>query len=706
MGASTLHDPELRASRACHGLVLFAALILGGLGCSFETLAPNGSLQDEKSEGDAQQERHWSCQIPEGGAPDFVQRLGCSQDFHALASAPADESIPGARSVKVVVDRWDDNALYFQHSKRFAIHWEFASAHLSGRGHPVVPSLAQFNRTEYYSPDRRFVLGALSYYQGPKRWVFELSPYDSADAQMIQSAFETVADHSFVGPELAFHPTSEAMEKVAAALPESIPVIESDALFEGVEYQALNLGESYGRLRVMGAAELSRGYLNHRDIVVLDEVPNDISVAQGIVTSTFQTPLSHINVLSQNRKTPNMALKGAHLKPEIRALEGKWVRLRVETSNWSLQEVSAEQAEQWWQLNRPEPLGMPALDLDRKELRDCASMLNSDEEIESQIKALIPAYGGKASHYGALVRIEGVPSPKAFAIPVFYYRQFMEQNGFLARVQNLLKDARFESDPAYRDAQLKALRTAMKAAPIDEGFIASLRDKLRRDYPGLRMRFRSSTNAEDLEGFSGAGLYTSKSGQLDSSTHPIENAIRKVWASVWFFRAFEERSYRSIDHLQVGMAILVHRSFPDEEANGVALTANPFDVRGVEPGFYINVQAGEASVVKPDPGVRTDQYIHHWEFPGQPRVFLGHSSLVQAGDTVLDDGQQLALGKALDQIHRYFRSAYGPESTSSQRWYAMDVEFKFDEPTTGGPVQLWVKQARPHPGRGKTPAGP
>ena len=48
----------------------------------------------------------------------------------------------------------------------------------------------------------------------------------------------------------------------------------------------------------------------------------------------------------------------------------------------------------------------------------------------------------------------------------------------------------------------------------------------------------------------------------------------------------------SIDHKTVAMSLLVHHNFPDEEANGVAVTANPFDPSGLEPGFYVNVQWG------------------------------------------------------------------------------------------------------------------
>src|SRR5690606_12452291 len=109
----------------------------------------------------------------------------------------------------------------------------------------------------------------------------------------------------------------------------------------------------------------------------------------------------------------------------------------------------------------------------------------------------------------------------------------------------------------------------------------------------------SSTNAEDLDGFTGAGLYDSKSGDPNDPQRPVLDAVRKVWASVWYFRAFEEREYRSIEHTAVGMGLLVHNSFPEEEANGVALTNNPFDKSGLDPAFYVNVQLGDESVVLP-----------------------------------------------------------------------------------------------------------
>jgi phosphoenolpyruvate synthase/pyruvate phosphate dikinase len=413
----------------------------------------------------------------------------------------------------------------------------------------------------------------------------------------------------------------------------------------------------------------------------------------GIITAEFQTPLSHVNVLSSNRGTPNMALRGAFDAPELRALEGKWVRLEVGLFDYELVEVTQAEADTWWDEHRPTAVQVPGMDLTSTDLRDDVDLITLDATtptLKDAVKAATRAYGGKAAHFGALTMVDGVPMPKGFAIPLYYYRQFMEQNGFDARVTAMLADPGFQNDPATRDAQLAQLRADMVVAPIDAAFVTLLKTKLTAEYPGIRMRFRSSTNAEDLDGFTGAGLYTSQSGAVDDPVDTVEDAVREVWASVWFFKAFEARSYRSIDHLAVGMALLSHRAFPEEEANGVALTNNPYDQTGLNPALYINAQLGGESVVLPPAGVTTDQILVFWEQQGQPVVYLKRSNLVAPGENVLTTNQLFALADALSKIHEYFREAYGV----TDAWYAMDIEWKFEgEP--GEEPALFIKQARP-----------
>ncbi|MEZ4467627.1 MAG: PEP/pyruvate-binding domain-containing protein [bacterium] len=632
--------------------------------------------------------------VPAGadGDPDFLSRLGCLTDFTFLASEPLDAAIPGARSVKTVIDRVDADALYFTNTHRFPIHWEFASAHLSGRGLPVVPMLPGFNATEYSSPARRFLLGAVTYYEGPGVFVYEIAPYDTADGAMIQAAYTRIARDAWFGAELFFHPASEAQERIAATLPAAVRVITTDALYAGIDYQPLNVAESLGRLRFVRAASLGEEYLSFRDIAVLDEVPNDISVCLGIITEAFQTPLSHVNVLSRNRGTPNMGLRGAFNDPALRALEGQWVRLRVGPLDYTVEAVTQAEADAWWDAHRPEAVRIPGANRDERRLLDLGQAVDlQDPSLNDAIKAATRAFGGKAAHYGALLNVPELPVQPAFGVPVAYYFDFLEANGFGDRVRGLLADPAFQGDPAVRDAALATLRADMEAAPLDPAFQAALIDRCRTGFPGTRMRFRSSTNAEDLDGFTGAGLYTSKSGDPDDPVDTVEKAVRRVWASVWSFRAFEERSYRSIDHLGVGMALLVTPSFPDEEANGVAITANPFDPEGLEPAFYINVQVGEISVVQPPAGVTTETFLYFFDRADQPAVYISRSNQVPEGERVLNAAQTFALGQALDRIRTFFLPAYG----QGRAWWAMDVEFKFDG-APGEEPALFIKQARPY----------
>jgi pyruvate,water dikinase len=680
---------------------LSALLLAAAVGCADDdsALPPDAKNPDAGALATLQEGK---CQI-DGDTPDYLTHIDCQKDFEALASEPLDDSIPGARSGKVVLDRQDGDALYFQNSNKYQIHYQFASAHLSGEGKPIVTSLSDFNDTEYFTPDRRFLLGAITYYSGPKVWALELAPYDTSSAEMIEKLLRAVRGKTFFGSVLVFHPTSEAVASEAAKLPKDIKVLSTADLYQGIDYQPLNLGECIGQLKILRASELATSYFGFRDIIVLDAVPNDIAVVAGMITEQFQTPLSHVNVLAQNRKTPNMGLKDGSKK--LQAMNGKWVKLTVGAFDWSVVEVTQDEADAFWETHKPATVKLPELDLSVKDLRDIQDVTEQatgKKVTRAAIGTALRAFGAKAANYSVLVHTKGVPIKPGFAIPAFYYVQFMQENGFSDRVRGLLADSNFKNDATMRDAALKQLRDDIKSAELNADFVELLRKKTEAEYPGQTLRFRSSTNAEDLDGFPCAGCYDSHTGDPADWEGDFLYAIKQTWATTWSFRTFEERDYHSIDHLAVGMALLVHTNFPDEEANGVAVTANPYDPTGLSPGFYVNVQqGGEAEVVAPPEGVTSDTFIYQFSFPGTPVIYLTHSSLVDPGSTVLTDRQIYQLGSALDAIHDAFGDAYGP-GAGNNGWYAMDVEFKFDnDADPSQAASLYIKQARPYPGRGQ-----
>jgi hypothetical protein len=672
---------------------LLGALALGTLACSSDAPsapAPEPTLTER------------ACEIGDPAlAPDFVRTIPCTRDFDALGSAPLDATLPGARSVKVVYDR-TDGQLYFQHSTRFQVHYQFAARHLSGNGRPLVPALAQFNASEYFSPDRRFILGAVTHYEGPGVWALELSPYDTAPTAMITTLYQAVQQASFFGPALSFHPTSEAVGAEAARLPATVRRVSTEQLYARIDYQPLTLGTAVGRLRFTTSAALPTQYLSHEDLVVLDQAPNDISVVRGLITQTFQTPLSHVNVLSQNRGTPNMGLRGAMTNPRLRALDGRLVQLTVGALQWSVREASQAEADAYTEAHRPTPVTLPALDLSVTGLVDIENVTpepGPGQTLREVIRTAVRAFGGKAAHYSIMTRTPGVNIRDAFVVPVYYYDLFMRSNGLWDRLDGLLAEERFRNDPAYREQRLGEFRATMLRGTVDSGLQELLRAKIAAEFPAGRIRFRTSTNSEDLDGFPCAGCYESHTGDPRSWTSVLD-AIRETWASTWLLRTFEERTYYGIAHRGVGMALLCHYNFPDEEANGVAVTANPFDASGLDPAFYVNVQAGgDVEVVAPPPGVTSDQFLYFYSQPNQPVAYLARSSLVPRGQSVLSPAQLRELGVALEAIHQRFSAAYGPAS-GNRGWYAMDVEFKFDDDGVAGRTpRLFVKQARPYPGR-------
>ena len=666
------------------------ALTLAACGDNLET-PPDAGI-------DAAQVTEGACQIG-ADAPDSLITITCKDDFDALASAPIDATLPGARSTKVVLDREDGDALYFQNSVRFQIHYAFVSTHLSGGGRPIVGSLADFNSTQYFTPDRRFLLGAVTYYEQPRRWVLELAPYDTASAEMIEHLFLTVKHAGFFGPQLAFHPTSEALGTVAATLPASVPVITTDQLYAGIDFQPLSLGTAYGRLRFLTAAALATTYVSYQDIVVLDSAPNDISVVQGIITEEFQTPLSHINVLSRTRGAPNMGLRHAQTNPVLRALEGQLVRLSVTASAWTIAAASQAEAEQWWTDHAPAPVVLPAIDLSVTTLTDIAAVTavpTAPQTLLDVIKAALRAFGGKAANYSVLYQTPGLPVKNGFAIPIYFYDQFMRANGFYARIDALLLDPQFVTDPATRDAALAVLRADMMAAPLDAGLTAALAAKAAQFPTAVKLRFRSSSNSEDLDGFPCAGCYNSYSGRI-ADPADMAAAIKNVWSDAWLFRTFEERAYYRVDHRSLGMAVLVHPNFAAEEANGIAVTANPFDASGLDPAFYVNAQrGGDFEVVAPPPGVQSDQILYYFDQPNRPVSYLAHSSIIPPGETVLSTRQLYDLGTALATIRTRLNPAYGP-AAGNDGFYGLEVDFKFDDELTPGTPTLYIKQARPDP---------
>ncbi|RYE88040.1 MAG: hypothetical protein EOO75_13735, partial [Myxococcales bacterium] len=342
---------------------------------------------------------------------DFSPTIGSPAVWDALAARFATSTMAGTEVVKVVLDR-SDNGIYFLQSERWPIHYFFARRFLSRADAPIGDERA-FNQAEYHRDDRRFVLGTLTHYPGDL-WAFELFAGDELGLDETARAFGRVKQSVFFGDRLRYRPVPAAHERDARTRT-LLPVLESDEIFGHVTYQPLELGETFGFVRIIAAGQpLDPATLRPFDIVVLGSLPEDIPVVAGVVTDELQAPLGHINVLCHNRKTPNMALRGASKAADFRALEGKLARLKVDGQGYTLGPATQADAEAAWAARRPKQVQQPRRDdadvglpgLDRIGLDD------------------IPRVGAKAAQLGMVTRLAAAGRfrvPRGFALPMHHY---------------------------------------------------------------------------------------------------------------------------------------------------------------------------------------------------------------------------------------------------------------------------------------------
>ena len=292
------------------------------------------------------------------------------------------------------------------------------------------------------------------------------------------------------------------------------------------------------------------------------------------------------------------------------------------------------------------------------------------------------AFGVKAANLAVLNTLDFPvgTAPDGFAVPFYFYDEFMKIHGFYDRIKTMLDNPDFQTDFDVQDDMLDDLRDDIKDAESPQWIIDAL-TAMHAAYPaGQSLRYRSSTNNEDLPGFNGAGLYNSYTQHPEETEDDgIDKSLKQVFASLWTFRAFSEREFHRIDHLAAAMGVLVHPNYKDEKANGVAVSFDPFfNTAGA---YYVNTQLGEDLVTNPEAHSEPEELLLNQD--GTYTV-LGTSNLVEPGTLLMSDTQLRQLRQHLGEIHDHFAGLYNLSP------YAIEIEFKITSANI-----LAIKQARP-----------
>lgn len=618
-------------------------------------------------------ERHPVEQPPPGDevvaddVPDWIDRIDDHDAWLQLAYRPAYQTAARTEVVKLLIDMEDDWKTYFVQSERWELHYAFARRFIEfPRSHVEEWRDHQaFNIEQYRRPTRRFFLASLVRYLDGGVWALELVPGDNIDAERLRRGFEHIRDQVYFGSQLRFRALSPLQQRHAETIGDAMPTVDLAALMARVRYQPLVTGVAYGYLRIV-RGELDVSTLRPNDIVVAEHVPSELPPVSALVTSGLQAPLAHVAILSRNRGTPDMALRDAVDLPEVQALEGQLVRLAVGPQEYVLERATLAEAEPRWEASRPSRPFVPVRDLDANALVDVCTLSLSD----------IATAGAKASQLGEVCRLQ-IRNPGGFVVPFHHYAAHLRRHGIQGDIEGLLVDAGFRSDSGLRARKLAELRQKIEAGAANRALVRDIR---RRVAGPQRWIFRSSTNAEDLPGFNGAGLYSSVVVGPNPTEAQVADALREVWASVWLQRGYEERDWFRIDQAQVAMAILIQPFVDDVVGNGVAITRNPFDQ--ARPAVFVNVQTREGSVTGAGDDELPEQVlIYTWS---EDLEFETISRSTRAQGEILTETDLRALGELLQKIHTQLEPRYADSN-------AVDVEFLL----TRGERRIVVVQARP-----------
>ena len=505
---------------------------------------------------------------------------------------------------------------------------------------------------------------------------FEFEPNDRWPFADVRKAYELFAKNMpLLGNDFYYYPMPNAAlpryrQEKALYDASRVAILLEEDIAADVSYVPLNMAEGYGLLREMGLDERP----HPRDIVLYEALPNELSRVGGIITTVPQTPLSHVNLRAIQDGVPNAYIRGAADDPLVASLVGKYVYYRVDETSYQLREASLAEVDAFYAGRRPAAPQAPTRDLTRTAIARLDDIGFADWR----------SVGVKAANVATMRRF-GFPEgtvPDGFAVPFHFYDEFMKHNGLYAHVQALLDDPAFQTDYAVQAAELDDLRERIKAAEMPQWMLDAL-GEMQASFPaGTSIRCRSSTNNEDLPGFSGAGLYESYTQHPDEGH--IAKAIQQVYASLWTFRAFDERQFYRIDHLQTAMGVLVHPSYTDEQANGVGVSFDP--LYGTENTYYLNTQLGEDLVTNPD-ALSIPEEILLGVAPGSGYNVLRPSNQVAPGERLLSDAHLEQMRTYLGIIDARFRALYGARPGEP---FAMEIEYKV---TADG--ILAIKQARP-----------
>ena len=638
-------------------------------------------------------------------------------------------NLGGYPFVKVVVDR-ETGSVHFLNNRKYRFHAEYIAEKLLKISFgEMTAKIDEFNESFYQKRDRRFFLGILALHRRQNQRFFSLETVevDTMDGEMLRSFFVALRKHVEAAAPLFWKPANHGQETMAAAIdPADVPRIFAHELFASASFVALNAGSIQGRLRVFRTEKdyrLAWKTIEWHDILVMHRVPDDLPRVSGIINAHHTTPLSHTNVLASGWGIPNAVQIGIIDRIEKEGLSNQWVTYTVDMNSgqvalkkldgpfevgtrpaWSVQRIKLEE---------PETVNTAIVDLDELRMSDRYKygtkaanlgelrnlLAHGSERLLGFYRVRRPPRENLLPYLAKMLGVaensdiaraawqfvrDSVNVPRGIAIPFSCQQEFLESSPRIQQGIGKLKMA-LELGARETDALCLSLQQMIRATRMPDRLRSKIDSHIAMSLAGVSsFVVRSSSNAEDLENFSAAGIYESINHV--TTADKVFESIKEVWASLLSPRSVRLRNDVGISLDDSYMGVVVQEEVPSIVMGGVMVTTNPMK-RGTDfRNIYINVSTKSAVEVVQGSELPY-QYLFNTVEGGGMTVSLGEG-LSDLPESYKQQLQKLAF------VGRLLQSHFSPDYTFSA---PVDIEWVASKGATpDSPPILSVLQLRPY----------
>ncbi len=343
-------------------------------------------------------------------------------------------------------------------------------------------------------------------------------------------------------------------------------------------WDAVVTGEVSGRITFVEKIDELHGSINAPIILVIKSVNGDEEMPEnvvGIILGRQLPHLCHFGIRARQANVVFTIIEDEDVFSEIKTLSGKFVSLKVtpDLVGW---DIAPDLQEAGDKITIYEQITVSEIDLNhasRYITLDDVSLRNSGSK----------AYAAKQLEDLALQESADFQTPRGIVLPFRVLEESLNANPSVKHEYSELVNSLDNLLPPNPEKAAKQIQRLIKKLKIDKGLMHEVINKCALY---KRLIARSSSNCEDNDEMSGAGIYESVANVAPLN---VESAVLDVWASLWSEPAITTRKKHGIPQNMAHMAVLIQEMIIPE-FSFVIHTINPINNSIDE--MYIEIATG------------------------------------------------------------------------------------------------------------------